>query len=74
MERTNLEAAAAKYSYLRGLLFLPLGVLFVLTALHNWEAGPFAPTWVFIGGVGLTGAAWLGITRYYNEHYGRLRH
>ena len=73
MERRNLEAAAAKYSYLRGLLFIPLGVLFVLTALHNWEAGPFAPTWVFIAGVGLTGAAWLGITRYYNEHYGRLR-
>src|SRR5918999_4472407 len=73
MERRNLEAAAAKYSYLRGLLFHPLGALFALTALHNGEAGPFAPTWVFIAGVGLPGGACLGITRYYNERYGRLR-
>src|SRR5918998_1009710 len=69
----SVSAGPSKYSYLRGLLFLPLGALFALTALHNWEAGPFAPTWVFIAGVGLTGAACLGITRYYNERYGRLR-
>jgi hypothetical protein len=72
MQDTELETAAAKYSYLRGLLFLPLGVLLILAAPANWEAGPFRHTWVFPVVALAVGAVWLLITRYYNEHYGRL--
>ena len=39
MQRRNLETAAAKYSHLRGLLAIPLGVLLILAALANWEVG-----------------------------------
>jgi uncharacterized membrane protein YedE/YeeE len=72
MQRRNLETAAANYSYLRGLFFLPLGALFILAALANWEVGPFRHTWVFFGAVLVAGVVCLPITRYYNEHYGRL--
>jgi hypothetical protein len=72
MQRTNLETAAAKYSYLRGLLHLPLGLLFVLAALANWEVGPLRHTWAFPVAALVVGAACLPIARYYNEHYGRL--
>jgi hypothetical protein len=47
MQQTDLETAAAKYSYLRGLFFVPLGVLFILAALANWEVGPLRHTWAF---------------------------
>ena len=40
MQRRELETAAANYSYLRGLLYIPLGALFVLAALGNWQVGP----------------------------------
>jgi hypothetical protein len=73
MERTKLESAAANYSYLRGLFFIPLGLLFILAALGNWEWGPLRHTWVFFAGVLTIGVACLPISRYYNEHYGRLR-
>lgn len=64
--------AAANYSYLRGLLAIPLGGLFVLAALANWEVGPLRHTWAFPVVAVVAGAAWLAITRYYNENYGRL--
>ena len=72
MERKKLESAAADYSYLRGLFYIPLGILFILAALGNWEWGPLRHSWVFIGAVLVLGAACLPITRYYNENYGRL--
>ena len=72
MERKKLESAAADYSYLRGLFYIPLGILFILAALGNWEWGPLRHAWVFIGAVLVLGAACLHITRYYNENYGRL--
>ena len=34
--------------------------------------GPFRHTWVFLLAALAIGAAALTITRYYNEHYGRL--
>jgi hypothetical protein len=40
VQRRNLETAAASYSYLRGLFFIPAGVLFMLTALENRGVGP----------------------------------
>ena len=72
MERKTLETAAANYSYLRGLFYIPLGSLFFLAALGNWEWGPLRHTWVFFGAVLVVGAACLPINRYYNENYGRL--
>ncbi|HEY2201347.1 MAG TPA: hypothetical protein VGH56_05635, partial [Solirubrobacteraceae bacterium] len=72
MERKTLESAAATYSYLRGLLSIPLGILCVVTALVNWQWGPLRHAWVFIACVVAAGAAALAITRYYNESYGRV--
>jgi hypothetical protein len=72
MQRRNLETAAAKYSYLRGLLFVPPGAVFILAALGNWEVGPLRHTWAFPVAAILVGATCLPITRYYNEAYGRL--
>jgi hypothetical protein len=72
MERRKLETAAASYAYLRGLLFIPLGLLFILAALANWEVGPLRHTWAFPVAAALVAAACLPITRYYNAHYGRV--
>ena len=72
MERKSLESAAASYSYLRGLLGIPLGLLLVLAALGNWEWGPFRHTWLFVGTGLAIGLACLAIVRYYQEHYGRV--
>jgi hypothetical protein len=72
MQRRNLETAAANYTYLRGLLFIPGGGLFVLAALGNWEVGPFRHPWVFVVALAALGIACLPISRWYNEHYGRL--
>ena len=69
MQRGNLEAAAANYSYLRGLFGIPLGVLIILVALVNWGV---CPLWAFLAAVVVAGAACLPIARYYNENYGRL--
>jgi hypothetical protein len=72
VQRRHLEAAAANYSYLRGLLFIPAGVLFVLAALGNWDVGPIRHSWVFLGAVLVIGVAYLPIARHYNQNYGRL--
>jgi hypothetical protein len=72
MHRRDLETAAARYSYLRGLLFIPAGGLFVLAALGNWEVGPLRHAWAFLLVALALGAICLPISRYYNERYGRL--
>lgn len=72
MERRDLESAAANYSYLRGLLYIPLGLMFVVAALGNWSVWPLSHTWVFLAVALALGAAALLITNHYNEHYGRL--
>jgi hypothetical protein len=72
MRRTTLETAAAKYSYLRGLLYIPAGLVIILAALANWEVGPLAEPWTFPVAALAVGAACLPISRYYNEHYVRL--
>jgi hypothetical protein len=72
MERTTLETAAAKYTYLRGLLYIPAGLLFILSALGNWQVGPLRHAWAFLVGLLAIGVACLPVARYYNEHYGRL--
>lgn len=72
VERKTLESAVASYSYLRGLYFIPLGLVIVLAALANWEVGPLRHLWVFPIAVLLIAAVCLPITRYYQENYGRV--
>jgi hypothetical protein len=72
MERKELEAAAAQVTYLRGLLAIPIGMLFIITGLGNLGWEPLGNPLVFLGFLLVLGAAWLGINRYYNDHYGRV--
>jgi hypothetical protein len=72
MQRRELETAAANYTYLRGLLYVPLGGLFVLAALGNWEVGPLRHTWVFLLVALALAAVAAAVNRYYNDTYGRL--
>ena len=72
MERKQLESAAANYPYLRGFLSIPVGVVFIFAGLTNLEWGPLDQVWVFWGAALVAGAAYLRITRYYNENYGRV--
>jgi len=73
VERTELETAAANYTYLRGLFFIPLGVLPIVSALGNTGWGPLRNTWVFLAVLALIGIACLPIHNFYNKHYGTLR-
>jgi hypothetical protein len=72
MERRELESAAAKHTFLRGLFGIPLGLLFVVAALGNWAVGPFAQPWFFLLAVLALFVGTLPIVRHYDEHYGRL--
>jgi hypothetical protein len=72
VQRRDLESAAARYTYLRGLLLIPPGLLFIVAALGNWKVGPFQHDWFFLAAVLAIGAVYLVILRSYNEHYGRL--
>ncbi|MCT9930431.1 hypothetical protein N5079_09390 [Planotetraspora sp. A-T 1434] len=72
MERKSLESAAVIYSYMRGLLSIPAGILLVLAGLSNLQWGPLRHVWVFVGAMVLAGAAYLLITRYYSANYGRV--
>jgi hypothetical protein len=73
VERTELETAAANYTYLRGLFFIPLGVLAIVSALGNTGWGPLRNTWVFLAVLALIGIVCLPINNFYNKHYGTLR-
>jgi hypothetical protein len=72
MERKDLEAAAANVVYLRGLLSLPMGALFMAAGLGNLQWGPFRSGMVVVGFVALLALAAAGLNRYYNDHYGRV--
>jgi uncharacterized membrane protein len=73
MERKALESAGANYGYLRGLFFIPIGLLLILAALGNWEVGPLTHDWVFLAAALAIATVCLPINRYYNENYGRVR-
>jgi hypothetical protein len=70
MDRAHLERAAVSYAHLRGLLLVPVGALFLLAALANWDV---APAWALGTGVLVVGLLWLGIRHHYRAHYGRVR-
>lgn len=72
LDRKKLESAAVDYSYLRGLFGIPVGLVFILAALGNWEWGPLRHPWVFLLFLLVLGAACLPISRHYDEHYGRV--
>ena len=72
MERKQLESRAATYAHLRGVLAIPGGLLFVLSALGNWQVGPFASDAVFLACVAAIGAAYALIARAYRRRYGRM--
>jgi hypothetical protein len=72
MERKTLESAAANYSYLKGLLLIPVGIVLIVAALGNWKWGPLRHAWVFVACVLAAGLAGLVIARYYSERYGRV--
>lgn len=73
MEQGRLRSAAGEYTYLRGLFAVPLGALFVLSALGNESWGPLAHTWAFLACVGAVALACLWVNRFYDESYGRVR-
>jgi hypothetical protein len=72
VDRARLQSAAAEYPYLRGLIAVPAGALFIVAALGNTEWGPFAHDWVFVAALLLIAGACWAVTRFYNEHYGRV--
>jgi hypothetical protein len=72
MRRTELEAAAANVTYLRGLFGLPLGALFLVTGLGNLQWGPLRSDGVFVLCLAAIAAGWALLTRFYDEHYGRV--
>ena len=72
MERKQLEVAAATNHYLRGLLAIPFGFLWIFSGLGNLEWGPFRHLWIVPVGILLAAAAYLLLMRYYNDNYGRV--
>ena len=59
MDTTQLRSAAAEHRYLRGLIQVPVGLLFIVAALGNEHWGPLDNDWVFLAVlVLLAGVAW----------------
>ena len=71
MERKQLERTAATYAHLRGVLAIPAGLLFILSALGNWRVGPFRHDWFFLACLLALGGAYLLVARAYQRRYGR---
>src|SRR6187431_1244572 len=72
MERRKLERTAWAYTHLRGLTAIPGGLVAIVLALGNWEAGPFASPLVVIASVAVLAAAYLAIERGYRRRYGSM--
>src|SRR3954451_2325375 len=72
MDTTHLQSTAAEHRYLRGLIQVPLGLLFIAAALGNEHWGPLKHDWVFVAVLVLLAGAALAINRFYDEHYGRV--
>jgi 4-hydroxybenzoate polyprenyltransferase len=72
MDPTQLRSAAAEYRYLRGLIQVPLGLLFIAAALGNEHWGPLENDWVFVAVLVLLAGVAAAVNRFYDEHYGRV--
>lgn len=72
MDTAQLRSAAAEHRFLRGLIQVPLGLLFIAAALGNEHWGPLEDDWVFVAVMVLLAGAALAINRFYDEHYGRV--
>jgi hypothetical protein len=68
----RLRVAARDYHYMRGLLVIPAGLIFIVCALGNWAWGPFDQAWAFVVVVAVVGSSAGLVNRYYNERYGRV--
>jgi 4-hydroxybenzoate polyprenyltransferase len=51
---------------------VPLGALLILAAVSNWQWGPFEHVWAFAAGAVVVAVMTLAISRYYDEHFGRI--
>src|SRR4051812_29486875 len=71
MDRRELERAAVRHHYLRGLRTVPFGAVALLAALGNWGVAPFDNNAVFLACLAAIGVVTWGIERHYREHYGR---
>jgi hypothetical protein len=72
MDRNTLLEAGPTYTYLRGLLAVPIGAVFLLAGVTYLEWGPFGSQWLFWGGALACLAAGLLIDRWYRQNYGRV--
>jgi hypothetical protein len=72
MDTAQLRSAAAEHRYLRGLIQVPVGLLFIAAAVGNAHWGPLANDWVFVAVMVLLAGAAVAIHRFYDEHYGRV--
>jgi hypothetical protein len=48
MDPSQLRSTAAEHRYLRGLIQVPIGLLFIAAALGNEHWGPLDNDWVFV--------------------------
>jgi hypothetical protein len=72
MQRRDLELAAVRVAYWRGLLAVPVGLCFLVIGLGNLRWGPFAQDWVFLAGIVATAALVVLVRSYYDANYGRV--
>ena len=72
MERKQLETAAAHVTHLRGLLAVPLGLLFIVTGLGNLAGARSSTIGSSSRSVAILAAAALLINRFYQDRYGRV--
>jgi hypothetical protein len=72
MDRDQLETTAVNYPYLRGLLAVPLGILFILSGVTNMEWVPSRLQPVLIGVAIAAAAGYVLLGRFYQRNYGRV--
>lgn len=72
MDRNSLLVAGQTYTYLRGLLAVPIGAFFLLAGATSLEWGPFSSPWLLGGGTLACLAAGVMVDRWYRQNYGRV--